>query len=109
MLFRSISDTVNTLSRLEELNKKFGSAICVSERTLAEVAPEARYGFNGPEAVPIRGREGHMNVYYYKAETQQALDELKKTAEATQIHEGVPEGPKEPEVIYWNDQSAKEA
>ena len=104
-----ISDTVNTLSRLEELNKKFGSAICVSERTLAEVAPEARYGFNGPEAVPIRGREGHMNVYYYKAETQQALDELKKTAEATQIHEGVPEGPKEPEVIYWNDQPAKEA
>jgi two-component system sensor histidine kinase ChiS len=102
-----ISDTVNTLSRLEELNKKFGSAICVSEQTLAEVKPEQRYGFAGPEAVPIRGREGHINVYYYKAETQAALDELKTTAEATAIHEGVVEGPKKPDVIYWTDASAK--
>ena len=102
-----ISDTVNTLSRLEELNKKFVSAICVSERTLAEVKPEARYGFMGPEVVPIRGREGYMNVYYYKAETQEALDELKKTAEATQIHEG-PQEVKEEQPIYWTDQPARQ-
>jgi class 3 adenylate cyclase len=102
-----ISDTVNTLSRLEELNKKFGSAICVSEGTLAQVKPDQRAGFTGPEAVPIRGRAGTMNVYYYKAETQQALEELKAAAEATPLHEGPQEAPKEPEVIYWKDEPAK--
>ena len=104
-----ISDTVNTLSRLEELNKKFLSAICVSERTLAQVQPEQRGGFHGPEAVPIRGREGQINVYYYKAETQEALEELKAAAEATQLHEGPVEKSKEPDVIYWGDEPAKRA
>ena len=98
-----ISDTVNTLSRLEELNKKFGSAICVSERTLAEVKPEQRAGFFGPEAVPIRGRANAMNVYYYKAATQEDLEKLKAAAEATPLHEGPEEKSKEPNVIYWSD------
>ena len=99
-----ISDTVNTLSRLEELNKKFISAICVSENTLAEVRPEQRAGFYGPEAVPIRGRAGFMNVYYYKAETQEALEELKKAADATPMHETAEEAAavKAPDVVYWD-------
>jgi class 3 adenylate cyclase len=104
-----ISDTVNTLSRLEELNKKFGSAICVSERTLAAVKPEQRAGFNGPEAVPIRGRAGQMNVYYYKAATQEELEQLKAAADATPLHEGPDEKSKEPDVIYWRDEPAKPA
>jgi class 3 adenylate cyclase len=104
-----ISDTVNTLSRLEELNKKFGSAICVSEHTLMQVDPLQRAGFNGPEGVPIRGREGQMNVYYYKAETEAALEELKVAAEAQKLHEmpGETSKPAEPEVIYWSDEPPK--
>lgn len=104
-----ISDTVNTLSRLEELNKKFGSAICLSEHTLMQVEPTQRAGFNGPEAVPIRGREGQMNVYYYRAETQEALEELKVAADAQKLHEmpGETSKPAEPEIVYWSEEPPK--
>jgi class 3 adenylate cyclase len=102
-----ISDTVNTLSRLEELNKKFGSVICVSEKTLSEVEPEQRAGFNGPESVPIRGRAEAVNVYYYKAENDAALAQLQAAAEAQKIHQmPTPEQHqqqgKESEIVYWD-------
>jgi class 3 adenylate cyclase len=101
-----ISDTVNTLSRLEELNKKFGSVICVSEKTLSEVEPEQRAGFKGPESVPIRGRAEAVNVYYYKAEDDAALAQLHAQAEAQKIHQmPTPERQqqaKEPEIVYWD-------
>lgn len=98
-----ISDTVNTLSRLEELNKKFGSVICLSDHTLSQVAPDQRGGFIGPESVPIRGREGSMTVHYYKAESDAALAELEAAAAAQQLHEAPPEKSAEPEIVYWSD------
>lgn len=95
-----ISDTVNTLSRLEELNKKFESVICTSDRTLFEVSPEQRTGFVGPETVPIRGRAEPVVVYYYKGAATQA--EAEKLAEAPAPPQA-PEATVQPEVVYWKD------
>jgi len=95
-----ISDTVNTLSRLEELNKKFESVICTSDRTLFEVSPEQRIGFVGPETVPIRGRAEPVVVYYYKGPATQA--EAEKLAEAPALPQA-PETNAQPEVVYWKD------
>lgn len=95
-----ISDTVNTLSRLEELNKKFESVICTSDRTLFEVSPEQREGFIGPETVPIRGRAEPVVVYYYKGAATQA--EAEKLAEASTFAQA-PDAKAEPEVVYWKD------
>ena len=100
-----ISDTVNTLSRLEELNKKFGSVICVSEKTLSEVPPAQRAGFSGPENVPIRGRAEGINVFYYKAADDAALAQLKATADAQKVHEApkpAEEQKKDDGLIYWD-------
>lgn len=63
-----ISDAVNTLSRLEELNKTYGSKIVASEATMARVAEEARAGFDGPVRVAVRGRESDIGVYVFGAE-----------------------------------------
>lgn len=95
-----ISDTVNTLSRLEELNKKFESVICTSDRTFFEVSAEQRTGFVGPETVPIRGRAEPVVVYYYKAPATQA--EAEKLAEAPALPQA-PEKSAQPEVVYWKD------
>lgn len=99
-----ISDTVNTLSRLEEMNKKFGSVICVSEKTISETAPDQRAGFIGPETVPIRGRAEPVNVYYFKAETEAQLEELAATP-ATSAPQPTPTPTlaAEPQVTYWKD------
>ncbi len=59
-----ISDAVNTLSRLEELNKQFGSTVVASGHTLSQVAPEDRAGFSGPETVNLRGRAEPVTVHY---------------------------------------------
>ena len=95
-----ISDTVNTLSRLEELNKKFESVICTSDRTLFEVTPEERTGFVGPETVPIRGRAEPVVVYYYKGAATQA--EAEKLAEAPALPQA-PDAKAQPEIVYWKD------
>ncbi len=94
-----ISDTVNTLSRLEELNKKFESVICTSDRTLFEVSPEQRVGFIGPETVAIRGRAEPVVVYYYKGAATQA--EAEKLAEAPALPPA--EETAKPEIVYWKD------
>lgn len=95
-----ISDTVNTLSRLEELNKKFESVICTSDRTFFEVSPEQRAGFIGPETVPIRGRAEPVVIYYYKGSATQA--EAEKLAEAPALREA-PVATAQPEIVYWKD------
>lgn len=96
-----ISDTVNTLSRLEELNKKFESVICTSERTFSEVSLEQRVGFIGPETVEIRGRAEPVVVHYYKGAATQA--EAETLAEAPAYVAPVSEPKAQPEVVYWKD------
>lgn len=58
-----ISDAVNTVARLEELNKTYGSVLIASERTISEVDAAARTGIEGPVQVTVRGREASLGVY----------------------------------------------
>ncbi len=97
-----ISDTVNTLSRLEELNKTFGSVICASDRTLSEVPAEQRSDFLGPETIPVRGRAEPVIVHYYKApETQAELEKAAEPPPPPPAAEPVAAG--QPEIQYWKD------
>lgn len=62
-----ISDAVNTLTRLEELNKTYGSTIVASDTTMARVAEAERGGFDGPVNVAVRGRESGLAVWVHGA------------------------------------------
>ncbi len=62
-----ISDAVNTLSRLEELNKTYGSTIVASDATIARLAETERKGFDGPVEVAVRGREAGIAVHVFGA------------------------------------------
>ena len=63
--YTMIGDAVNTVARLEELNKVYASAIIASARTVAEVPPAQRAGFEGPIEVALRGREAAIAVYVF--------------------------------------------
>lgn len=62
-----ISDAVNTLTRLEELNKTYGSTIVASDTTMARVAEAERAGFDGPVHVAVRGRDSGLAVWVHGA------------------------------------------
>ena len=61
-----IADTVNVTSRLEELNKRFGSSVVASEDTL-RAANDGADGFEGPETVELRGHAAPLRVYHLRA------------------------------------------
>lgn len=56
-----IGDTVNTTARLEELNKKLGSELAVSEATVALLGGSE--GLEDRGELAIRGREQGLRVY----------------------------------------------
>jgi class 3 adenylate cyclase len=62
-----ISDAVNTLSRLEKLNKTYGSTIVASDATIANVNEPERAGFEGPVEVAVPGREAGIAVHVFGA------------------------------------------
>lgn len=62
-----IGDVVNVTARLEECNKRLGSALVVSEDALALMRPEARDGLAGPTRLEIRGREAGIVAYHLGA------------------------------------------
>jgi class 3 adenylate cyclase len=63
-----ISDAVNVTARLEELNKRFGSCLVVSEATLRATPAAEHAGLVGPEPTTLRGREDAMGVAYLPGE-----------------------------------------
>jgi class 3 adenylate cyclase len=100
-----ISDTVNTLSRLEELNKHFQSVITASDKTLSEVAPEQRHGFTGPETIPVRGRAEPVVVYYLRppASAEAAVAQAVAAAPKPPAAPEPAAAPAQPQVQYWKD------
>jgi adenylate cyclase len=74
-----ISDAVNTLTRLEELNKVYGSVVVASAATMTNVDEPDRDGFAGPIDVALRGRGAGIKVFVLGATVplgdQQALDD----------------------------------
>ncbi len=62
-----ISDAVNTVARLEELNKTYGSVIVASATTIAHVSEAERRGFEGPIEVTLRGRGAGISVHVLRS------------------------------------------
>jgi class 3 adenylate cyclase len=58
-----ISDTVNTASRLEELNKEFGTDILISEETRLALAKPARYSVKPLAESHVKGKSKVIKVY----------------------------------------------
>ena len=63
--YTMIGDAVNTVARLEELNKVYASTIVASARTIAGVGAVQRAGFEGPIEVALRGREAAVSVHVF--------------------------------------------
>ena len=63
--YTMIGDAVNTVARLEELNKVYASTIVASARTIGEVGATHRAGFEGPIEVALRGREAGISVHVF--------------------------------------------
>jgi len=62
-----ISDAVNTVARLEELNKTYASVIVASDMTLSRVSEPERRGFEGPVDVTLRGRGAGIAVHVLRS------------------------------------------
>jgi adenylate cyclase len=60
-----IGDVVNVTARLEELNKRLGSVLVVSEDALELAGGDGdRAGLAGPTRVDVRGRDAGVVVYH---------------------------------------------
>jgi adenylate cyclase len=62
--FTVIGDTVNLASRIESLNKDFGSYLLISGSTFARLGPSSRAApFELLEGARIRGKSGGVDLY----------------------------------------------
>jgi class 3 adenylate cyclase len=69
--FTLLGDTVNLASRLEELNKKFGTRILVSKSTCD--ACDERFAFQPLGEVAVRGRSDMVVVYSVDPKKQERV------------------------------------
>ncbi len=67
-----IGDTVNLASRLEGINKVYGTRICVSEATLA--GARERISARVLDMVAVKGRKGGVRIYEIRCLAEEADD-----------------------------------
>jgi len=59
--YTALGDTINLSARLEGLNKRYGTALLISEETYRGIHPSG--GFRRVEKVRVKGRERPVEVY----------------------------------------------
>ncbi|MFK7923064.1 MAG: response regulator [Bacteroidia bacterium] len=75
----TISDTVNTASRIESLTKYFGASILLTEDTLNQIDNQDRYSLRKLGAVQVKGRK--ESVMVYECFDGESVEQLKLKAE----------------------------
>jgi two-component system sensor histidine kinase ChiS len=58
-----VADAVNLASRIEGLNKMYGSSLCLSDETLFAMKEPDRYLHRFIDKVRVKGRENPVSVY----------------------------------------------
>ncbi len=58
-----VSDAVNVASRIESMNKLYGSQILISESTYAAIPNPAQYSFRRIDHVVLEGKSNTINIY----------------------------------------------
>jgi adenylate cyclase len=72
--YTAIGDTVNLASRLEGLNKEYGSSIIISEGTRREL-PEGAYALEPIDEVKVKGKEKAVQIYELKGRASESGSE----------------------------------
>ena len=73
----TISDTVNTASRMEGLTKFYGARILVSESTLASLEDPTSFSFRYLGQVQVKGKKQAIGVYEFFDDTSDPVQQLK--------------------------------
>ncbi|MDD2871923.1 MAG: adenylate/guanylate cyclase domain-containing protein [Candidatus Gracilibacteria bacterium] len=77
MEFTALGDSVNLASRLESVNKYYGTYLCVSEDIYE--AEKERFEFRYLDNIRVKGKENSLNIYElinYKDKISDELNEL---------------------------------
>ena len=74
MSYTVIGDNVNLASRLESLNKEYGSQIIISEATRRELA--GRYDLRPLGAVRVKGKTQPVDIYEVRTEGEGSAQSL---------------------------------
>ena len=59
----TISDTVNTASRIESLNKKYATSIILSQETLDHIEDPGQFEIKHLDKVQVKGKKAPVSVY----------------------------------------------
>jgi len=75
-----ISDAVNLASRLEELNKRYGTSMIISEDTLRNLSDPEKYHYRFLSKVSVSGKEQSNSIYeFFDGDTDHDKDLKIKT------------------------------
>jgi len=74
MSYTVIGDNVNLASRLESLNKEYGSRIIISDATRRELA--GRYDLRPLGAVRVKGKTQPVDIYEVRTEEEGSVQSL---------------------------------
>ena len=76
----TISDTVNTASRLESLTKQYKTGIILSEATLAQIAYKEKFHLRSLGLVQLKGKQNHIDIHEcFSGTTEENIFKKQKT------------------------------
>jgi adenylate cyclase len=89
-----ISDAVNLASRVEDLNKLYGTSLLISENTYLELEDKSRYHIRVIDRVTVKGKQERVLMYeVFDADPEELREAKRATSErldeaATLFHAG---------------------
>jgi len=81
MVLTIIGDAVNLASRVESTNKRYGSALLISDKTYARLAKPEQFDIRRMERVMVVNRRRPVTIYEVYDEDQEALRAAKRSAQ----------------------------